>query len=445
MTLSYIIGMILYILPCFLLLFFTFRDRLRVPYVPRISVSVFLYSAITFLGSYIFLFEISTLRHTLLSFIIMIAGTCLFCNSVTYNFWQGFFIIAIVNCYAENIYLLSLYIQFAVKSVFTLPACPRFLYTTLPLTLLSFPFAYMFCRKLLRQAVDYTISLNIWRIMWIIPMCNTAIYNLTVSPHLGSPFFTPGNAFFFVPPLWVLLTFTTYTIILQMITNISKNAVLQETLHLSETQINAQRKQLETLQSHMEQLQRFRHDTRHHILVIDNFLKTQNNDGLKDYLSELTESLPAAPENYCGNPVINALLCYYREMAENEHIQVNFSVSLSESLPFSDTDLCIILGNFLENAVEACMRMTSTDKFITLKMSMPGRLTLVILTENSYEGIIRRTTDGAFLSSKEKNRKGIGIASIINIIKKYNGIPRFEYNEPIFRASLLLNAKEQPQ
>lgn len=445
MTPSYIIGMILYILPCFLLLFFTFRDCSRVPCVPRIFTSVLLYTAIAFLGSYIFLFEESTLWHPLLSFPIMIAGTCLFCNSTTYNFWQGFFIIAIVNCYSENIYLLSLYIQFAVKSIFPLPAFPRFLYTTLPLTILSFPFAYMFCRKFLRPAVDYTISLNIWRTMWIIPVCNTAIYSLTVSPHLGDPCFTPGNAFFFVPPLWVLLTFTTYTIILQMITSISKNAILQESLHLSETQINAQKKQLDTLQNHMEQLKRFRHDTRHHILAINSFLKSQNNDGLKNYLSELTKSLPEPSEIYCENSVINALLCYYRETAESEHIRVSFSVSLSENLPFSDTDLCIILGNFLENAVEACMRMTSANKFITLKMSMPSRHTLVILAENSYEGVICRTTDGAFLSSKEKNRKGIGVASIISIIKKYNGIPRFEYNEPVFKASLLLNANEQPQ
>lgn len=445
MTPSYIISVLLYILPCFLLLFLSFRDHLKIPRIPRIFASLLLFSAISFLGSYVFLSAESTLWRTLLAFPITTAGACLFCSLVTYNFWQGFFIITIVKCYVENVYLFSIYINFAVTKAFPSLSCPRVLYGTLPLTLLSFPFAYIFFKKLLRPAVDYTIALNIWRTMWIIPMCNTTIYSLTVSPHLASPYFTPGNAFFFVPPLWTILTFTTYAITLRMITNLSKNAVLQETLNLSETQISAQQKQLDALQSHMEQIQRFRHDTRHHLLVIKEFLKTQNKDGLESYLQELTKTLPAPPENYCGNSVINALLCYYRETAENHQIKTSFSISLSENPPFSDTDLCIILGNFLENALEACRRMKAPEKFINLRISMPSRLTLVIITENSYEGTILRTKDGAFLSSKGKNRKGIGIASVINIIKKYNGIPRFEYQEPIFKASLLLNAKEQPQ
>ena len=75
---------------------------------------------------------------------------------------------------------------------------------------------------------------------------------------------------------------------------------------------------------------------------------------------------------------------------------------------------------------------------------MPSRLTLVIITENSYEGAIKRTQDGGFLSSKEKNRKGIGISSVTHVIKKYNGISRFDYQEFVFKAYLLLNAKEQP-
>ena len=445
MTPLYVASVLLYIFPCFLLLFLTFQDHLSIPCVPRIFISLLIFSAISLLGSYVFLYAESTLWHTLLTFPITIAGACLFCYSAAYNFWQGIFIITIVKCYAENIYLLSIYVNFAATKAFPSLSWPRVLYSTLPLTVLSFPFAYMFFKKLLRPAVDYTISLSIWRTMWIIPICNSAIYSLTVSPHLASPYFTPGNAFFFVPPLWAVLTFTTYAIILQMITNISKNAILKETLNLSETQISAQQKQLDALQSHMEQIQRFRHDTRHHILVLREFLKTKNQDGLESYLQELTEALPTAPENYCENPVVNALLCYYREAAESEQVKTSFSISISGILPFSDADLCIILGNFLENALEACRRMKKPDKFITLRISMPSRLTLVIITENSYEGTILRTKDGAFLSSKAKNRKGIGIASVTHIIKKYNGIPRFEYQEPVFKASLLLNAKEQLQ
>ncbi len=444
MTLPYLISALLYILPCLLLLFLTFRDRLRVPYVPRISTSALIYFVIALSGSYFFRNLESTLLRTLLTLIILFSAVCLFCNAVTYNFWQGLFVVTLVKCYTESVYLISLYIHFAVSHIFSVSENIRVFYSTLPLTLMGFPFVYMFFKKLLRPSLDYTISLRIWRTMWIIPMCSTIIHSLTISPHLVSAYFTPGNAFFIVPPVWTLLNFTTYAIVLRMIISMSTNSILQESLHLSETQLSAQQKHLEALQLHIERDRRYRHDIRHHILALKGFLDSHDQKSLENYLRELTEGLPDLPANYCTNPAINSLLGYYKEIAENEKIKASFSIALEEHCPFSDTDLCIILGNFLENAVEACRRMASSRQYINLKVSMPSRLTLVIITENSYEGAIKRTQDGGFLSSKEKNRKGIGISSVTHVIKKYNGISRFDYQEFVFKVYLLLNAKEQP-
>lgn len=445
MTPSYIISTLFYILPCFLLLILTFRDRLKLHHIPIIIFCILSFSAVAFLGSCIYMRLNSSLLRTLVSLPVMLFGICLFCTLALYNFWQGIFIIALVRYYSESVYLLSLYVHFAITKIIPHSSGIKVIYTTIPLTLITFPFAYIFAKRLLRPALDYTISLSIWRTMWIIPVCTTIIHGLTITPNIGSPYFTPGNAFFFVPPLWTFLTLTTYTIILRMIISLSKNALLQETLHLSEIKITAQQRQLETLQLYVEQGRRSRHDTRHHILAIRGFLEKQDQKGLNEYLNELSEHFPLLPANYCESPAINALLCYYRELTEKGQIKASFSVSLDSQIPFSDADLCIILGNFLENAVEACQRMKSPGKYINLKISMPNRLTLVIITENSYEGKIQRAQDGTFLSSKGKNRKGIGIASVIHIIEKYNGISRFDYQEPVFKAFLLLNAKEQPK
>lgn len=445
MTLSYLTSTLLYTLPFFLLLSLTFKDRLRVPYVPRMSISAAIFLAITLLGSYIFMKLDSTLPKTLLSLLIIFSSVCLFCNTVTYSFWQCVFIVTLVKCYAESVYLISLYVHFAVTRVISVPDSIRVLYATLPLTLLTLPFAYIFFKKLVRPALDYTVSLKIWHTMWVIPICSSIIHSLTISPHLVSSYFTPGNAFFFVPPIWTFLNFATYTVVLRMIISMSTNSILQESLHLSETQLSAQQKQLESLQLHIEQARRYRHDMRHHVLAIKGFLDNHDQESLENYLRQLAETLPVPPPaDYCENPAINALLGYYAEITGNEKIKTSFMVALEKIYPFSDIDLCIILGNFLENAVEACQRMTSPDKYIRLKVYMPSRLTLVIITENSYEGAIRRTKDGSFLSSKEKNRKGIGISSVTHVIEKYNGISRFEYQEPVFKAYLLLNAKEQP-
>lgn len=103
-------------------------------------------------------------------------------------------------------------------------------------------------------------------------------------------------------------------------------------------------------------------------------------------------------------------------------------------------DLCAVISNLLENAVEACTRMNSQDRFINVKISATTNFLLTIIIENNYEGEILRSGN-VFISSKKKGRKGIGISSVLNIIEQYNGISKFEYQNQLFKAAILLKAK----
>ena len=113
----------------------------------------------------------------------------------------------------------------------------------------------------------------------------------------------------------------------------------------------------------------------------------------------------------------------------------------AETFVVTDIDICIILGNLLENAYEACVRQTDGTRYITVKIHQTGRV-LIILVENSYSGLMRKK-GGVFLSAKAKNRKGIGLESVVDVTKKYNGIPKIEYDGKIFRVSLLLNGNRK--
>ena len=103
-------------------------------------------------------------------------------------------------------------------------------------------------------------------------------------------------------------------------------------------------------------------------------------------------------------------------------------------------DLCAVVSNLLENASEACVRVSCGRRFINVKISATTGSLLAVIVENSYEGEIRRS-GSAFISSKKKGRKGIGISSVLNIIEQYNGLSKFEYQNRIFKASVLLKIK----
>lgn len=443
MTLAYIINNLLFVIPCILLLLLVFKDQLKTPVLPLILAGISLFIAASFWGAYIYLALGSPIQRFVLSMLSTFIGVFIFVGVCRYSFLQGFFIIAVVKSYSENIRFLSSHIYFLFTNRLPEYAILQISCITTILTIVTFPLILLFYKLIMRPALDYTVSLSVWKFIWVIPVCNNAIFTLIITTDVSHYTYYPGDEFSLIPPLWVMLTFATYIILLKMVIDVSQNAQLLENLHLSETQIAAQQKQMVLLQHNIQETNRFRHDMRHHFLAIEGFINDGDPQGLRTYIRQSMRLFPAQTvQFYCDSVAVNSLLCYYKEQAEMDDIPLSLNISLDYTPPISDTELCIILGNLLENAIEACNRMKSTERFITFKLSMASTSILVIQISNSYEGVIRQTPDGTFLSSKVRDRKGIGLASVLSTTEKYNGIARIEYPDHTFKVSLLLNREE---
>ena len=442
-TAIYIINILLFIIPCFLLLALIFWDRQKISYV-KVAIGISVYLPICFLGTVLYyMWGASTILQSLLSLTTAVIGVALFSFLMRYSIWQSIFLIILVKCYTESVNLLTYYVYFLfTRSIPEATQEPLFILAFF-LTLLTFPLMYRFCSRLLKPALDCSFSLTTWRVLWVIPLLNNVIYTLIITP--SAPIYTTAadSAFYFLPPLWIILTFTTFFLLARTIMSITQNLTLQQKLQLSEIQVTAQQKQNELLKSSIEETGRIRHDIRHHFLALRNLVNNQDITGLEKYFEELSASYPDRPSIiYCDNSTVNAFLCYFRDLAAHAGADMTLSIGVPETFPIPEADLCIILGNLLENAVEACKRMKSEQRFIRLKMTMSSPLTMIIIIENSYEGDIHIAPDGNYLSSKTTGRRGIGISSVLNITEKYNGIPRFEHRNNTFKVSLLLNGQK---
>ena len=92
---------------------------------------------------------------------------------------------------------------------------------------------------------------------------------------------------------------------------------------------------------------------------------------MEDYINNYLCHLDSiSPTSYCQNPVINTIVSYFADIARDHGISVSISIRLDDAFPFSDIDTCIILGNLLENALEACMRQTEGEKYLHLDLSL---------------------------------------------------------------------------
>jgi len=194
------------------------------------------------------------------------------------------------------------------------------------------------------------------------------------------------------------------------------------------------------LQSNFDEVRKARHDLRHHLSVIQAFIDTGEEERLAEYIKDYRATLPDETVIvYCDNYAINSVLLYYTNMAKNEGININVNVELHDKLNISDTDLCIIFGNCVENALEACRRYDG-EKFINIKSMITGDM-LTIAIDNSFNGELKKKGD-SFISSKESGG-GVGVQSVKSIVRKYNGEARFEASGNIFKASLMMQLNKK--
>ena len=213
-----------------------------------------------------------------------------------------------------------------------------------------------------------------------------------------------------------------------------------------ESAISAKNRQLELsgeyyrmLREHTSETKKARHDLRHHISLIQAYADAGEYEKLKAYVKEYSGSLPADTGIiFCENYAVNAILWHYADMAKNEGISFDARMELPENTGVSDTDLCIVFGNCIENAIEAC-RKVSDGRFIKVNSKLVGKM-VAITVDNSFNGELSAAGD-AFLSLKHEG-EGIGTSSVKAIAEKYGGAAQFDASGGVFQVSVMLRVQK---
>ncbi|HHT23904.1 MAG TPA: GHKL domain-containing protein [Clostridiaceae bacterium] len=200
-------------------------------------------------------------------------------------------------------------------------------------------------------------------------------------------------------------------------------------------QLYLQRMQYEKIAENDALIKAQRHDLRHQLTVLRDLYEQKDEEKFSNYLDTISEKLPSGREPaLCENYAVNAVASHYAKIARQTGAEVSVDLSIPLQLPTEvESDLCIIIGNLMENAAEACARMTGNERFVHVKSLLQYGI-LTIAVDNSFEGDLHQE-DGDFLSSKREG-KGIGLASVSAVARKYNGDTEFREGNGIFQASV---------
>ena len=155
-----------------------------------------------------------------------------------------------------------------------------------------------------------------------------------------------------------------------------------------------------------------------------------------DYLAQVQGNIPAGDLGLCENAVVDSVAGYFAPLYRENGIPLSFSLDLPRDLPVRDTDVCSVLSNLLENAMEACLRTAPEKRNVRVSARLHSENMLLLSVENNYDGEVRER-NGVFLSSK-RSGEGIGLQAVQHAAEKSGGYCRFHYGDGVFTANVML-------
>lgn len=209
---------------------------------------------------------------------------------------------------------------------------------------------------------------------------------------------------------------------------------------LIEKQLEFQLNHYNKLAENREVLSEVIHDFKNHLSCIYNLYKYEKENELGNYIENLISLTDTEKIIDTGNPVIDAVLSEKADIANKIGINFRRELNLPSNIAIKHTDLCIVLGNSLDNAIEACKRITDNalKKEIKLSMNYRDKYLIIVVSNTCDKAPVR--WGRFFISSKPSPElHGLGLQSIDRTVKKYNGNMVVKYDKSLFELEILMS------
>lgn len=225
---------------------------------------------------------------------------------------------------------------------------------------------------------------------------------------------------------------------------LEKNILLDITSEKSlimEELLSLQRRHYERMEVSQRETRALRHDIKKHIHSLYVLLEKEHIEEAKEYICNLdSQNRRLKGITYSGNIVIDAILSNSFANVQNSDIDIKCSVIVPPVLEhIEDVDLCVIFGNLVDNAIEACQRMNDTDmKSIILNVNVRKDY-LFIDISNSFTGEVNKQNNIYKTVKVNERYCGIGLFNIEKVVHKYNGELAIKHSDNIFNVSVILS------
>ena len=191
-----------------------------------------------------------------------------------------------------------------------------------------------------------------------------------------------------------------------------------------------------------QEMRGWRHDFRNHLQLLKSYAQKGDLAAVQAYLAELEQDLSRVdPAVKTGNTMADAILNSKISLARSKGVPVRADARIPVKLSISDLDLCVILGNLFDNAIEASVKLPESQRLIRLYMDMKGSQLYISFTNFAPGGKLAQT--GGRFSTTKGSGHGFGLLRIDSVVKRLGGYLRRASEEGAFTTEILLPQEQE--
>lgn len=279
-------------------------------------------------------------------------------------------------------------------------------------------------------------SERIWRAIWLLPAGYTGLYLFSMPQAPEAKILLVGRVQE-ISVLTGLLPLGIYLLFLYLFTCIGRESARNLRLTEENHVLTVESRRYDELREYMEKTRTLRHDFRQHLRVISGLSESGRLGELQTYLRQYAGELAEEHTPLCANAAVDAIAAYYDAAAKRAHTPVAWQLDLPQKLPLPEADLCMMLGNLMENALRASEALPEAERRVQVLCRMLSPAMLGLIVENRYDGVLRRR--GGKLLSTAHPGSGVGLLSVQTAAGRYHGEVTIETENQLVRVNILLN------
>ena len=254
-----------------------------------------------------------------------------------------------------------------------------------------------------------------------------------------------------LPLAWLPLMGSAALVLINIATVMQYNRLMAQEKQLVRAGVELRVTQM--TQTHIEQtkalyskLARVKHDLKNHFAVISGYHQAENYKAIGEYIREFTNEANAqeALADDIGHPVVSTLIGTKSALAKEEGIAFSANVMLPSALPISDVDLCIVMGNLLDNAFEAVEKARNdAHRFIDMTARPIDNYWAVVCRNSTHDRGIIHTSSNIRSTKKNGDAHGIGTLQMKDIAEKTGGFVTYQHADYVFAAIVMIKMPQE--